>query len=348
MVATSALLGTTTLHPFPSIMFRWSRSTRPVSIAAHAAVLLALCTARLTAQTTLGQSFTASTAPTTILQRLSVDATAIIGSSSGAPYSADIYALSGGALVGSSLFSQVLATSVAGFNLFPNLALTPGGTYVVLVGGGTGPLNSFFNADTYAGGSAYTCSGGAGCSSFGANDLNGFSLQFGLPTTDPRSMLGQSFTAPNMPNTLLQRLTVDPTGILGSSTGAPFMADIYALSGGALVGGSLFSQLLGTTVAGLTLFPSLALTPGGEYVVLVSGGNGSFYTNFDANTYSGGGAYTCFAGDNCGTFGANDLNGFDLQFGQVTSTPEPGAFTLLGTGLFAVASMTRRRRRRRD
>lgn len=326
-------------------MRRWSRSARSTSVAARALVLLGLCSTRVTAQLTLGQSFTASAAATTVLQRLVVNPTGIIGSSGGAPYTADIYALSGGSLVGGSLFSQGLGTSVAGLDLFPNITLTAGSSYAVVVGGGSSPVRTFFNADTYAGGAAYTCSAGS-CGSFGNNDLNGFTLQFGLPTTDPRSMLGQSFIAPSGPNTLLQQLTIGATGIIGSSSGAPYTADIYALSGGALVGNSLFSQGLGTSVRGLTLFPNLALTAGASYAVLVSGGDGSFYATFDANGYAGGSAYTCFAGSDCGAFGANDLNGFGLQFRPATTTPEPGTSVLLGTGVFAFgAGMTRRRRR---
>ncbi|MEP6780614.1 MAG: PEP-CTERM sorting domain-containing protein [Gemmatimonadaceae bacterium] len=326
-----------------------SRSTRvrwSTSIAACGAMVLGLVPSSLAAQTTLGQSFTSSTSPNTVLRRLTVGATGIVGSSSGAPYSANIYALGGGALVGPSLFSQVLGPNIAGFSLFPNLALTAGGSYVVLVGGGTGPFTTYFAADTYAGGSAYTCQGTTSCTSFGANDLNGFSLDFGPTTNDPRNMLGQSFTAPGGPNTLLQQLTVGSTGILGSSTGAPYQADIYALIGGQLSGGSLFSQMLGTSVGGFTLHPNLALTAGGTYVVLLSGGNGSFYSNFDADTYAGGSAYTCFDGRDCASFGANDLNGFQLQFGAATTVPEPGTSALLGIGLLSFGAFKVRRRRR--
>lgn len=318
-----------------------------MSLGVSAAMLLALIAGPLAAQSTLGQSFTAPSAPNTALRRLTVGTSGMIGSSTGAPYSADIYALSGQTPVGPSLFSQVLGTSVAGFSLFPNLTLAAGGRYVVLVGGGTGPFNTYFDADTYAGGSAYTCSGRTNCSSFGANDLNGFTLDYGPTTTDPRTMLGQSFTAPNGPNTLLQQLTVGSTGMLGSSTGAPYSAEIYALTGGALTGASLFSQVLGTSVAGFTLLPNLVLAPGGTYVVLVSGGNGSFYSNFDANTYAGGSAYTCFAGRDCASFGANDLNDLGLRFGVVTTVPEPGTSALLGMGLLSLGAAGLRARRRR-
>ena len=309
-------------------------------------VLLGLFATRASAQSALGQSFTGPTGPSTVLRRFTVDLTGIRGTSTGAPYTANLYALSGGALVGGSLFSQDLGTSVSGLALYPNLALTPGQSYALLVGGGSTPVDARFDANTYSGGSAYVCDLGLGCSSFGPNDLNGLLLGFGPATSDPRSMLGQSFTSPVGPNTLLQRLTIGATGILGSSTGAPYTANLYALSGGALVGGSLFSQVLGTSVSGLTLFPNVVLTPGGTYVVLVSGGNGSFYTNFDADRDASGSAYSCFDGSGCSAFGGNDLNGFDVQFGPATTVPEPGMSGLLATGLLALGAVLARSRRR--
>ncbi len=321
------------------------RARRSTSIGTCALMLLGFSAGPIAAQSTLGQSFIASPSPATVLRRLTVGSTGIIGSSSGAPYTADIYAVSGTALVGASLFTQVLGTNVAGFSLFPNLALAAGGSYAVLVGGGTGPLTTYFDANPYPGGTAYTCSG-INCSTFGANDLNGFFLDFGPGTNDPRNMLGQSFTAPSDPNVLLQQISVGSTGILGSSTGAPYSADIYALSGGLLTGGSLFSQMLGTSVAGFTLQPNLVLNAGGTYVVMVSGGNGSFYTNFDADTYTAGAAYTCFDGRDCASFGSNDLNGLQLRFGAPTTVPEPGTSALLGLGLLACSAVMVRARRR--
>jgi hypothetical protein len=163
---------------------------------------------------------------------------------------------------------------------------------------------------------------------------------------------GQTFTAPAAPNILLQNLTVGPTGFIGSAPGpTQFRADIFAFSGGPLglpVGPSLFSQLLGTSIAGFTLTPNLALTPGGTYVVLVALPSevGTIVTiDLPADVYGGG----SFA--NCGPLFCaqevlgRDLAGFAVQFGPAATVPEPGTWALLGTGLLALGGVAARRKR---
>jgi hypothetical protein len=161
---------------------------------------------------------------------------------------------------------------------------------------------------------------------------------------------GQSFTAPAAPNTLLQSLTVGPTGFTGAAAPTPWIANIYAYNGSALVGSSLFSQALGTSFAGFTLAPNLTLTAGGMYAVVVQFvlSSGGVVLEAPADTYAGGAAISCNVPPSCAPLdGTRDLAGFSTQLGPaMTSVPEPSTWMLLGTGIVGIGGLSMRRRRR--
>lgn len=148
--------------------------------------------ANLTAQGYFGQSFTAPSGTNTLLQSISVGQGGLTGYSfNNDTFTAEIFAVTGGGLSGPSLFSQVLGSSFDGFSLTPNINLTSGGTYALVVN--VGQVSANTAGDIYADGNGIECGGTiVGCDVlFGstphtpADDLTGFSVRFGAATTTP-------------------------------------------------------------------------------------------------------------------------------------------------------------------
>ena len=167
------------------------------------------------------------------------------------------------------------------------------------------------------------------------------------PAAAQLTYLGQSFTAPVSPNPLLTSVTVGPLGLRFDNAANPLSAQIYAFDGSALVGASLFTQSLGTTFAGFTLNPMLALTAGAQYAVVVGiPPSGQNVFGIVSDNFAGGSFVACSAlASPCNVLAANDLHGFGVTFAPTATVPEPGTWALLGTGLLAVGGVAARRKR---
>jgi hypothetical protein len=141
--------------------------------------------APLAAQIRGGQSFTAPAAPNTLLQQLSIAPQGISGVGASAHFVVNVFALSGSTLVGPSLFSEVLGTAFGGLTLAPNLVLTPGTAYAVLVGGVDGMITLTHATDFSPGGGAVRCDGVicgpaySGIPDAADVDLQGLAVRFG-------------------------------------------------------------------------------------------------------------------------------------------------------------------------
>jgi hypothetical protein len=169
----------------------------------------------------------------------------------------------------------------------------------------------------------------------------------GTPATAQLTYLGQTFTAPVSPNPLLTSLTVSPLGLHFDDAASPLSAQIYAFNGTSLVGASLFTQSLGTTFAGFTLTPMLALSAGARYAVVVGiPPTSQSVFGISADNFVGGSFIACDAvATPCEIEAGHDVHGFAVAYAPVATVPEPGTWALLGTGLLAVGGIAPRRRR---
>lgn len=169
-------------------------------------------------------------------------------------------------------------------------------------------------------------------------------LAAGVRPLGAQIYIGQSFTAPVVGSTLLQQLTVGATGHSGTAGSSAYTVQIFAYSGSALVGSSLFSQSLGSSFNGYTLSPNITLTNGATYAVVVANVPGGVQTTNSTDTYTGGIAITCLSPSSCSPrSGTTDLVGFGLQFGAASTVPEPTTVALVAVGVFGVMGAARRR-----
>jgi hypothetical protein len=160
-----------------------------------AAVLLmtAVDATTASAQSSLGQSFLVPSSPNTFLSALSVtDITGVGGSD---PFLAQIFSFTpsaawnlSSAIVGPALFTQPLGTSFSGFSLTPNLNLTAGGSYLLLLTAPASFVSYNFSSgvNSYAG-KMFSCSNSSCNAFYGPGDvlvdLGGLSLTFTTPPT---------------------------------------------------------------------------------------------------------------------------------------------------------------------
>jgi hypothetical protein len=180
----------TALVPTASIRPSAYPLARRVSLALALALVPALAARPAAAQTGFAQSFTAPSAPLTLLTAISASSpNGFFGT--GDAFTARIYAFTpndfGGALTGPSLFSQYLGASFTGFSLTPNLTLVGGATYaVVILNSATGSaITSAYVPDFYAGGELLICSALTTCLPAGfpnSLDLPNFSVTFAAST----------------------------------------------------------------------------------------------------------------------------------------------------------------------
>jgi hypothetical protein len=144
-----------------------------------------------------GQSFTAVGGANTLLTALTVGSGGLSGINGPGPnFTARIHAFTadgvGGTLTGPALFSQYLGSTFSGFSLMPNLMLTGGATYAVVVlvdnpGVGASYGSSPSAGDAYVGGNGLDCGPTGTCTaSFGdARDVTGFSVTFAQTAVVP-------------------------------------------------------------------------------------------------------------------------------------------------------------------
>ncbi|CAN5398763.1 hypothetical protein BH09GEM1_BH09GEM1_27990 [soil metagenome] len=176
---------------------------RPLAVTA--AVMLAAATspvvvsAQLYTPQAFGQTFTAPTTGSPLLQQLTFGPSGLYGSPGpGVMYFLRILALTSDPLADTPLFSQALGSSFAGLTVTPNLSLIQGQQYVALVPdtrnlSGGGGLGVSYPSNSFSDGQAVVCFSGSGCfpTTSTGNDIDGFSVQFGnsvTPTPEPASV----------------------------------------------------------------------------------------------------------------------------------------------------------------
>jgi hypothetical protein len=150
-----------------------------------------------------GQSFTAPSAPNTVLESVIVGQNGInIESYFDEPIVASIFSLQGSKMSGPALFTQTVGTpytsgatsgyKLDGLTLNPNISLTPDKVYAILVRIPSASGSTSYDGDFYLKGAAVSCETFETAPQYnscsypgGPWDLQGFSVQFGTADTTP-------------------------------------------------------------------------------------------------------------------------------------------------------------------
>jgi len=182
--------------------------------------------------------------------------------------------------------------------------------------------------------------------------------------------VGENFVVPaGTGNGFLKAMTVGVEGILGDPAHVQLRTFVYAWNGSLPIGSALYTSRIFSPPATSgfvyhTFTPDLQLTVGGSYVFFISGVGlaqpnvTTFYgiaqrgttvtdayvpgirVNADDPSFANLSTTTWYKSPD------RDI-AFELEFGPaaVSTTPEPGTWALLGTGLLGVAGVAARRRR---
>jgi hypothetical protein len=168
---------------------------------------------------------------------------------------------------------------------------------------------------------------------------------------------GQSFTAPNATDVVLQRFRLaGATGMPGTFTAQLFEFDPATIRvvGAPLFTGSGVGQPPGLPIPFATFTPNVLLDPTRTYLFLIDSPSPFNFTFFGTMPYAGGASFQAFGPDvpsaiwiNNGGAAADDI-AFTAIFGPAPtgSVPEPATVATLGAGLLALGGLAARRRRR--